>query len=72
MSEELIQQEFFCSFTSAMLYAYYWKQYGDAEKAGRFTNVPHDPSALVHTVWNRGIRDSVAIGFYQPPASSAR
>ncbi len=65
MSEEMIQQEYYCSFTAAIQGAYYWKQYDEAEKAGRFTNVPYDPSALVHTVWDLGIRDSMAIGFYQ-------
>lgn len=65
MSEELIQQEYYCSFTAAIMGAYYWKEYDEAEKAGRFTNVPYEPSALVHTVWDLGIRDSMAIGFYQ-------
>jgi phage terminase large subunit len=65
MSEELIQQEFYCSFTAAIMGAYYWKEYDEAEKAGRFTNIPYDPSVLVHTVWDLGIRDSMAIGFYQ-------
>jgi phage terminase large subunit len=65
MSEELIQQEFYCSFTSGVLGAYYWREYDEAEKAGRFANVPYDPAALVHTVWDLGIRDSMAIGFYQ-------
>ena len=65
MPEELIQQEFYCSFTSAILGAYYWREYDEAEKAGRFTSVPYDPAALVHTVWDLGIRDSMAIGFYQ-------
>lgn len=65
MSEELIQQEFYCSFTAAIMGAYYWKEYDEAEKADRFTNIPYDPSVLVHTVWDLGIRDSMAIGFYQ-------
>ena len=65
MSEEMIQQEYYCSFTAAIMGAYYWKEYDDAEKAGRFVNVPYDPTALVHTVWDLGIRDSMAIGFYQ-------
>ncbi|MEW6126738.1 MAG: hypothetical protein AB1757_06845 [Acidobacteriota bacterium] len=65
MAEEMIQQEYYCSFTAAIMGAYYWKEYDEAEKAGRFTNVPYDPSVLVHTVWDLGIRDSMAIGFYQ-------
>ena len=65
MSEEMIQQEYYCSFTAAIMGAYYWKEYDEAEKKGRFTNVPYDSAALVHTVWDLGIRDSMAIGFYQ-------
>src|ERR1044072_1249514 len=57
MSEELIQQEFYCSFTAAIMGAYYWKEYDEAEKAGRFRNVPYESAALVHTVWDLGIRD---------------
>lgn len=65
MSEEMIQQEYYCSFTAAIMGAYYWKEYDEAEKKDRFTNVPYDPSVPVHTVWDLGIRDSMAIGFYQ-------
>jgi phage terminase large subunit len=65
MSEEMIQQEYYCSFTAAIMGAYYAKEYDEAEKAGRFTNIPYEPASLVHTVWDLGIRDSMAIGFYQ-------
>lgn len=65
MSEDLINQEYYCSFTASVQGAYYWKQYDEAEKAGRFCNVPYDDSVPVHTVWDLGIADSMAIGFYQ-------
>lgn len=65
MSEELIQQEYFCSFTAAIQGAYYASEYSAAEKAGRFSSVPYDRNALVHTVWDLGIADSTAIGFFQ-------
>lgn len=65
MTEEMIQQEYYCSFTAAIMGAYYAREYDEAEKAGRFTKVPHDPALLTHTVWDLGIRDSMAIGFYQ-------
>jgi hypothetical protein len=72
MAEEMIQQEYYCSFTAAIMGSYYWKQYDDAEKAGRFTNVPYDPALLVHTVWDLGIRDSMTIGFYQGVGNERR
>ena len=65
MLEEMIQQEYYCSFTAAIIGAYYSKEVELAEREGRFTNVPYDPHALVHTVWDLGIADAMAIGFYQ-------
>lgn len=65
MFEEMIQQEFYCSFTASIIGAYYAKEYTEAEKLGRFTTVPYDPNALVHTVWDLGIADAMAIGFFQ-------
>lgn len=65
MSEDLIQQEYYCSFTASVLGAYYWKEYDEAEKEGRFGNVPYDPAVPVHTVWDLGVSDAMAIGFYQ-------
>lgn len=65
MLEEMIQQEFYCSFTAAIIGAYYSKDVDLAEKEGRFTIVPYDQHALVHTVWDLGIADAMAIGFFQ-------
>lgn len=45
--------------------AYYTKELAEARKAGRMTNVPHDPAIPVFTVWDLGISDSMAIGFFQ-------
>ena len=65
MTEDMIQQEYYCSFTAAIQGAYYWKEYDRAEKEGRFCNVPYDPAVPVYTVWDLGVSDSMAIGFYQ-------
>lgn len=65
MSEELIQQEYYCSFTAAIQGAYYAREYTDAEENGRFSTVSYDPNAEVHTVWDLGIADATAIGFFQ-------
>ena len=65
MTEDLIQQEYYCSFTASVLGAYYWKEYDEAEKEGRFGSVPYDPAVPVHTVWDLGVSDDMAIGFYQ-------
>lgn len=65
MLEEMIQQEFYCSFTASIIGAYYSKEYDKADRANRFCTVPYDPHALVHTVWDLGIADAMAIGFFQ-------
>ena len=65
MPEELIQQEYYCSFTAAIQGAYYSKEYADAENAGRFSTVPYDVNAPVYTVWDLGISDAMSIGFFQ-------
>lgn len=65
MTEDMIQQEFYCSFTAAIMGSYYYQQYDEAEKAGRFGNVPYEPELPVYTVWDLGISDAMAIGFYQ-------
>lgn len=65
MTEDMIQQEFYCSFTAAVMGSYYWKEYDEAERAGRFGSVPYDPELPVYTVWDLGIADAMSIGFYQ-------
>lgn len=65
MTDDMIQQEFYCSFTAAILGSYYWKEYDEAEKDGRFENVPYQIDLPVYTVWDLGIADAMAIGFYQ-------
>lgn len=65
MDEELIQQEFYCSFDSALQGAYYAKELKIAEAENRITNVPWEPQLPVDTWWDLGIGDSTAIGFTQ-------
>lgn len=65
MSEQLIQQEYYCSFDQGVEGAYYAKLLDQAEIEGRITNVPHDPSTCVNTYWDLGVSDSSAILFVQ-------
>jgi len=65
MPEETIQQEFYCSFDAPVVGAYYGKQMMRLQEEERICTVPHDPLLKVHTAWDLGIRDSMAIGFYQ-------
>jgi hypothetical protein len=55
--------------------AYYKLQYDAAEKAGRITTVPYDPSLPVDTWWDLGTssaRDSMTVWFTQTAGASIR
>lgn len=65
MPEELIQQEFYCSFDAPIVGAYYAKQMANALFEKRICQVPWEPNLPVHTVWDLGVSDSTAIIFYQ-------
>lgn len=60
-----IQQEYYCSFDSPVLGAYFGVGIMKAEKEGRITNVPYEINVPVHTAWDLGIDDSMTIWFFQ-------
>ena len=65
MTPEQYEQEYECSFTAAIIGAYYGNLLSDADDDGRITKVPYDPAYPVHTAWDLGINDSTAIWFAQ-------
>jgi hypothetical protein len=65
MDEDMIRQEYYCSFDAALRGAYYGPQFEAAEKEGRIGNVPYDPALPVETWWDLGVSDSTAIWFIQ-------
>jgi phage terminase large subunit len=65
MSEDMIQQEFYCSFEASLVGAYYADQMAKALEENRLGNVPHEPGVAVHTFWDLGVGDATAIGFVQ-------
>ena len=65
MSEDMIQQEFYCSFDASLVGAYYADQMAVALEEGRIGSVPHDPGVQVETFWDLGIGDSTCILFLQ-------
>ena len=72
MPEELIQQEYYCSFFSGSAGAYYSQQLMGMREQGRITQVPYEPRLPVYTAWDLGIRDATAIWFCQPFNASFR
>lgn len=53
------------AFEAALIGSYYGSQMDQARTEKRITNVPYDPSALVHTAWDLGVGDSMSIWFFQ-------
>lgn len=72
MSEELIQQEFYCSFAAPLEGSYYGKQIVTMEKEKRVTRVPWEPTKPVVTGWDLGIGDDTAIWFAQQVNAEVR
>lgn len=65
MPEELIQQEYYCSFEAGVVGAYYSQNLSFAREQNRITKVPYDSQLPVFTVWDLGIDDCTSIGFFQ-------
>lgn len=68
MPDEMVQQEFYNSFTANAQGFYYLQYIEDARKEGRICNLPHDPSVPVDTWWDIGTGesgDNTAIWFTQ-------
>ena len=65
MSEDFIQQEFYCSFTLGVEGSYYAKYMQETRDEGRVSRVVHDKQQKVYTSWDIGYGDSTAIIFYQ-------
>lgn len=65
MTPEQYAQEFECSFDAAVVGAYYASLIAEAERDGRIKPIAREPSLPVHTAWDLGIGDSMAIWVWQ-------
>lgn len=65
MDENEYMQEFECSFSAALVGAYYGKEMEKAQMDGRICGVPYEPSVPVTTAWDLGVDDATAIWFVQ-------
>lgn len=61
MSEEKVQQEFYCSWDSGMEGAFYTKELKAAEDGNRIGMYPWDPTKPCQTFWDIGYRDQTSI-----------
>jgi hypothetical protein len=65
MSEEMVQQEYWCSYDIGVEGSYYGRIMGKLWEKKQICNVPIDANAQVHTVWDLGYGDATAIWFFQ-------
>lgn len=63
--EELIQQEYFCSFESGNVGTVFRYEIDRLRKENRIQNVPYDPNWPVQTAWDIGVRDKTSIWYLQ-------
>jgi phage terminase large subunit len=61
----LFEQEYNCSWESAMVGSYYGSYLARAAAEGRIGRVPIDAAVQVHTAWDLGVSDSTAVWFIQ-------
>src|SRR6185369_4425589 len=66
------EQEYEVNFDSAAPGSYFATLINDAEKAGRISKVPYDPSLQVWTSWDLGIDDYTSIWFFQQVGREVR
>lgn len=72
MSEDLIQQEYFCSFDMGVEGSYYAKYIDKARLENRIGITPWESGFQVHTAWDIGVRDSTVIIFFQTIGTTVR
>ena len=63
--DALIEQKYYCSFNAAILGAFWAKELNKADHEGRICRVDVDPAYPVHTAWDLGIDDAMAIWCFQ-------
>lgn len=72
MSEDLIQQEYYTSFTMGVEGAYYAKYLDRMRLQGQIGIVPWESAFKVHVCFDLGLRDSTALIFYQTIGQTVR
>lgn len=65
VSDELIEQEYYCSFNRGVEGSYYGRLIEKAREEKRICNIPYETRSPVHTAWDIGFGDSTSICFWQ-------
>jgi phage terminase large subunit len=61
----MVEQELYCSFTAAVLGAFYAIEMRDVRNEGRILDVEADDDRAVHTCWDLGVGDDTSIWWWQ-------
>jgi len=72
MSEDLIQQEYYCSFDLGIEGSYYSRYIDKMRLKGQIGIVPFESGFKVFSSWDIGVRDSTTIIFYQSIGTTVR
>ena len=72
MDEQMIQQEYYCSFHAAIPGAYFAKEMTRMETDGRIGRIPWEPKLRTSTYWDLGIDDSMSVVFAQQHGQEVR
>lgn len=65
MSEEMIMQEFYSSFSTGVEGTIYGRVLNEMRLNNKITSVPYESEFLVHTAWDLGYSDATTIIFFQ-------
>ena len=72
MDEQMIEQEYYCSFHAAIPGAYFAKEMTRMETDGRIGRIPWEPKLRTSTYWDLGIDDSMSVVFAQQHGQEVR
>ena len=72
MSDDLIQQEYFCSFDLGVEGSYYIRYLDRMKIRSQIGEVPYEAGHKVHTAWDLGMRDLTTIIWFQTIGQTVR
>jgi phage terminase large subunit len=72
ISEDLIQQEYFCSFSLGIEGGYYTKYVDKMRLNNQIGDVPYESNFKVNTTWDLGMADCTSIIFFQIIGTTVR
>jgi len=72
ISEDMIQQEYYCSYKVGAQGSYYARYLNKMELEDRIGDVPWEAAFKVHTAWDLGMADQMVILWYQTIGQTVR